>query len=251
MKQTMMQAGWRWFLPLITASSIALCLAMIVSGAFSVKAQSCGGPTGDPCLGGGGGTSFTPGDTGHSPDCSPIVIDVSGEGFKLTNAQNGVQFDIAGTGHLIQIAWTAKDSANALLCLDRNGNGVIDSGKELFGNVTDQAPSPQPNGFLALAEFDKPENGGNGDGVIDQHDRIFTSLRLWIDVNHDGISQPEELFSLSQKGITSISLRYRESRRMDEFGNQFRFRSAIGSSGQVSGGSSVGRMAYDVFLVTK
>lgn len=226
---------------------VACLLAVILPSMYTAYAQSCGGPTGDPCLGSGGG--FSPGSGGYSPNCSPIVIDLTGDGFKLTDAQQGVRFDIGGNGHPLQIAWTSRGAANAFLCLDRNGNGTIDSGKELFGNFTDQPPSSEPNGFLALAEFDKPENGGNADGVIDRRDRIFSSLRLWIDANHDGISQPNELFTLPERGIFSISLQYKESRKMDSFGNQFRYRSAINV--QQGNASAVGRIAYDVFLVTQ
>jgi hypothetical protein len=127
---------------------------------------------------------------------------------------------------------------------------LIDNGKEMFGNFTQQSPSSDPNGFLALAEFDKVENGGNGDGIIDQRDKVFSSLRLWIDSNHDGVSQPDELFKLPDCGVFSISLQYHEARRIDRFGNQFRYRDAINVVGQGARSSEAGPMAYDVFLAT-
>ena len=178
---------------------------------------------------------------------SPIIVDTAHEGFHLTSAKAGVVFDIRGDGHPVHIAWTARASRNAFLALDRNHNGKIDNGKELFGNFTVQPPSNDPNGFLALAVFDKPENGGNGDGIIDQRDAVFAHLLLWIDENHDGISQPEELHSLPELDVYSLALKYVDSPRTDEFGNQFRYKSAINPDPN-DGESRDGRWDYDVFL---
>lgn len=181
-------------------------------------------------------------------DCEPLIVDISGNGFSLTDAAHGVVFDIRADGHPFRIPWTAG-TQNAFLVLDRNGNGIIDNGSELFGNKSPQSQSPQPNGFLALADYDKPENGGNGDGVIDAHDAIFSQLRLWVDSNHDGISQPEELHTLPEMGVLSISLDYSLSRRTDEFGNVFRYKAKINQG--VSGEPGVGRNIYDVFFVSR
>ncbi|MBZ5505384.1 MAG: hypothetical protein LAO78_07850 [Acidobacteriia bacterium] len=180
--------------------------------------------------------------------CSPIIIDLTGNGFELTDAAHGVTFDIAATGIPMRIAWTANAN-NAFLVLDRDGSGTITSGAELFGNFTSQPSSPHPNGFLALAEYDKPENGGNGDRVIDSHDAIYSQLRLWVDANHDGFSQPGELHTLPEMSVFSISLDYSLSRRTDEFGNVFRYKARLNQ--RQHGESDVGKKAYDVFFVSQ
>jgi len=189
-------------------------------------------PPPDPCYNGG----CTPGyhqevdchsevpidECGCCYDSSPLIISLRGNGFKFSSARDGVIFDINGLGKVLWIAWPV-DADDAWLALDRNGNGAIDSGAELFGNVTRlRSGQSAANGYEALAELD-----GNGDGVIDARDSIFANLLLWTDRNRDGKSDPSELQSLAASAVKELSLGYVTSNKHDGNGNEFRLRADV------------------------
>ena len=178
---------------------------------------------------------------------TPIIKDVNGDGFSMTNELTGVHFDMGGDGHREPISWSERASDDAWLVLDRNGNNLVDSSREMFGAFTDQPhATTSRNGFVALAEFDRGDSGGNRDGQIDHRDAVFESLRLWQDQNHDGLSQPDELKTLPSLALAVIEINYKESKRIDSYGNRFRYRAKI----KDTHGAQLGRWAYDVFLTT-
>jgi hypothetical protein len=237
-----------------------VCRSSGTCGTCSLTTEVCG-TTADCCIPGDtciGRVCSAP--TGDSPPCgtpggpvcpgqgaSPVILDIDGKGFSLTSAAGGVLFDISGTGRPIQMGWTASGADNAFLALP-GADGLVRNGQQLFGDFTPQPPSENPNGFKALAVYDLPANGGNGDGIMDSRDAIFSSLRLWIDANHDGISQPAELHTLTSLGVNSISLAYKLSEKEDQYGNRFRYRAKVNPND--SDASRVDRKAYDVFFVT-
>ncbi len=178
---------------------------------------------------------------------SPIILDINGDGYAMTDGANGVSFDINGDDRKDRTSWTSANSDDAWLVLDRNDNHTIDDGKEMFGNYCDQPAPPAGklrSGFTGLAEFDKPTSGGNGDGRITRADTMFKKLRLWQDKNHNGISEQEELSRLPALDVVAIFLDYKESKRTDEFGNRFKFRAKI----RDAKGAKAGRWAWDVFV---
>ena len=130
-----------------------------------------------PTSGGGCQAGYTWSPTYCSCVASPILLTLGSNAFSLTSISGGVEFDLNGDGIRERVSWTAADNDDAFLWMDRNGNGIVDGGQELFGNVTPlswtlSGPSAS-NGFEALGWFDLSANGGVPDGSIDSNDAVF------------------------------------------------------------------------------
>ena len=177
---------------------------------------------------------------------SPILIHLSSNTaqYHLTSATDGVLFDMNGDGVKQRISWTAAESVVGFLAMDRNGNGMIDDGRELFGNHTRKRDGTRAkHGFEALADLD--DAGATGDQAITPTDAIYSRLLIWIDSNHNGISEPSELSSLSATGIVRIDTAYVERRRRDQHGNRYAYE---GNALLVLGGETRERKIFDVFF---
>ena len=195
------------------------------------------------------------------PDLSPIVIPLKGGNYAgaFTDLASGVTFDFFDHGSPVQTSWIADGAPYGFLVLPSRGvDGVINSSKAMFGNLTRQryekGKQPQdargffqPNGFNALEMFDvidpgNPQLGGNGNGVIDPGDLVWQQLRVWEDTCHCGDSRLGKLWTLDELGITQIDLKYHKDGKQDSFGNQLRFKGSM-----VQNGKSVA--IYDVYFV--
>ncbi len=163
---------------------------------------------------------------------SPIIVDTDRDGYALTSVADGVWVDLDADSVPERVAWTARDSDDAFLAMDRNGNGKIDDGSELFGNHTPAYPTGEvvttANGFEALKFLESPAYGNSRtDRLIDAADAPYARLLLWRDANHNGISEPDELQPASEAGMVGIATDYKQKKRVDRYGNQFRQRGTI------------------------
>jgi Ca2+-binding RTX toxin-like protein len=142
---------------------------------------------------------------------SPLILDLDGDGAETLGQSAYIQFDHDCNGFAELTGWVGPD--DGLLVLDRNGNGQIDNGSELFGNNSGTGTG-WANGFDALAEFDS-----NLDGSINASDTAFASLRVWKDANSNGFVDTNELLTLQQAGVGSLSLSYTNGTAVDAQGN--------------------------------
>jgi hypothetical protein len=142
----------------------------------------------------------------------PIVIDLDGDGIELLPIEKGVNFDLYNIGTKVAIGWVSPD--DGLLVMDRNGDGIIDNGGELFGNIM----TAFEDGFDQLEELDRTEHSGNGDNVLNEFDEVFNRLMVWKDKNTNGITDIGELFTLRELNIKEFDLSgnmgAKESQRM-------------------------------------
>lgn len=187
----------------------------------------------------------------HKCEYSPILLDLSEPGFNLVGVDDPVIFDLNADGNQDLVSWTEGGEGDAFLVLDRNENGLIDNGGELFGNYTVLADgSTAEQGYIALAELDLPLFGGNGNGYIDSEDDFYWILQLWIDENHDGISDEAEMSSLWDAGVVAIDTAYEESVEQDEYGNRFAYLSSALLCADADCGQTKTIMTTDVFFLT-
>jgi hypothetical protein len=130
---------------------------------------------------------------------TPIVLDLNGDGISTQSIRKGVTFDLFANGNNVNTGWVS--STDGLLVMDRNHDGVINDGTELFGGATKLSDgTTASDGYAALRDLDT-----NHDGVIDKNDAAFADLKVWVDANSDGVTENGELKSLESSGIRSIS----------------------------------------------
>jgi len=177
------------------------------------------------------GPTITPGGGGEvRPPPTPLVLDLDDNGVSTVSSSEGVAFDFFGDGQRLQLGWT--DGNDGLLVWDRNGDGHINNGTELFGEaMLKQDGTRARDGFDALSDIDS-----NLDGMFDAKDTLFEQVQVWVDANRDGVTDAGELRSLAQLGIASLDLKAEASDRVENgnlYGLVSRFTRTDGSQAEL------------------
>jgi hypothetical protein len=169
---------------------------------------------------------------------SPLSLDFSGRGFLPRSQSDGFFFDLDADSALERVSSLGPDAG--ILVYDRNKNGTIDNGTELFGDATPLVSGVNAaDGFAALKQHNL-----NGDDVIDSKDAIYSELRIWRDLNNNGVMDDDEFLSLAESGVSALNLNEQSTMDTDIFGNQVRqlstWKGADGSS----------KMLADIWFMT-
>jgi hypothetical protein len=162
------------------------------------------------CLPGAMQRAAAPQTTSLASIVAPLILDIDGDGLHLRPPREGVLFDLLGDGVTSPVGWTRAGSDDVFLANDFTHDGRLNGGLELVSGA-----EVGPNAFAALAQFDS-----NRDGSVDANDVAFREeLLCWRDDNHNGRSEPDELFHPSTLGVVALRLGYEAVSEPDEFGN--------------------------------
>ena len=176
--------------------------------------------------------NFDQANVAGTPGADPILVDLNGDGIKTTTIQDGIYFDHGKDGFKESSAWV--DENDGILVIDRNGNGVIDNGSEVFGdNYVKSDNSKATSGFDALRDLDS-----NNDGIISADDESFGLIKI--------LKGNGELISLEEAGIVSIDLNNTSVGSVDENGNTL-----VSSSTFTKADGSVGSLGDFNLVVDK
>lgn len=181
---------------------------------------------------------------------TPLVVDLLGDGVETSGVEDWVVFDIDADGHLDAITWTSRGGDDAFLWVDLNGNNAVDDGSELFGMATVlESGETARHGFEALKHYDQRSQGGNEDGKISSADSVWNHLRLWVDANHDGVSQGGEIWPIMRSHVEELHLSHNGSLVPDKHGNLHLVGSYLGVARQSSRPVLELKPLHDVFFL--
>ena len=153
----------------------------------------------------------------------PLIIDLGQDGIHM-RSDRAIVFDYLGNGEHFLTQWVAPNGNEAFVFIDLNENGTVDNGTELFGDtmvlLEGNGKEVAKDGFEALTQYNQSVLGGNNDDNISADDLIWPQLKLWLDIDANGISTPDEIMTLDEANISTISLQTKESNRQDANGNR-------------------------------